>query len=91
MKPINTCQHEGFHANIDVAKIEDTGEFCASISIKCTQCDQPFKFLGLQPGLIQGGASCSITGEEARLYIEPYHGGLFTGAKFSLSPKPTKQ
>ena len=85
-----TCQHEGFHANVAVNRIEDKGEFCADIRIACSQCGQPFMFLGLPPGLKQGGASCNITGEEAHLYIEPYHGEIFSGARFELKPEPEK-
>ena len=65
------CKHEEFHASVDVIRLEDTGNFVAEIKICCRQCDLPFQFLGLQPGLDTQGAFVSIDGLEARIGISP--------------------
>jgi hypothetical protein len=66
-----TCKHENFHAKVAVARLEDIGGFMAEITIKCSQCDLPFQFLGLEPGLDMQGARVSIDGLEANIAICP--------------------
>lgn len=65
------CEHRDFQANVCIARLEDTGGFVAEITVRCTECDTPFQFLGLQPGLDTQGASVSIDGLEARIAISP--------------------
>ena len=65
------CKHEEFDATVGVARLEDSGGFVAEIRVKCRQCDKPFQFLGLQPGLDTQGATVSIDGLEARIAIAP--------------------
>jgi hypothetical protein len=65
------CKHEDFNANVGVARLEDTGGFMAEITIKCSRCDLPFQFLGLEPGLDMQGARVSIDGLEANIAIVP--------------------
>lgn len=63
------CPHEEFHADVRVDRLEDSGRFCADITIKCVQCGTPFRFLGLPCGLDLNGAAVSVDGTEARLAI----------------------
>jgi hypothetical protein len=63
------CTHEEFSANVQVARVEDTGHFNAEIRIHCVQCGERFCFLGLPTGLDLNGASVSADGTEARLAI----------------------
>lgn len=65
------CKHENFHAKVDIDRLEDTGQFMAGITVKCTQCNKPFQFLGLEPGVDTGGARVSVDGLEARIAICP--------------------
>lgn len=65
------CDHQNFLANVNVARLEDTKQFVADITIKCKDCNAKFQFLGLQPGLNIQGATVSIDGLEARLGICP--------------------
>lgn len=65
------CAHEGFQANVRVARFQDTGGFMAEIRIHCAKCGKAFQFLGLEPGLDFGGARVSIDGLEANLAIVP--------------------
>lgn len=69
------CPHEHFDAHVKVGRLlrkeGDThaNRFCADITIKCLQCGEPFRFLGLPCGLDLEGASVSADGTEARLAI----------------------
>lgn len=64
-----TCKHEEFFANVRVNRLEDSGRFMADIRIKCVQCNEAFRFLGLPAGMDANGAAVSADGEEARLAI----------------------
>jgi hypothetical protein len=65
------CRHEDFKANVRVARLEDSGRFMAEITVRCSQCDKPFQFLGLEPGVDLDGARVSIDGLEANIAIAP--------------------
>lgn len=65
------CPHMNFRADVAVNRLEDTGQFNAGIRIRCAECDLPFEFLGLAPGLDLQGARVSIDGQEALLAIVP--------------------
>ncbi len=66
-----SCKHEDFKANVAVARLEDSGRFVAEITIVCTQCDTPFRFLGLKTGFDTSGARINVDGTEARIAICP--------------------
>lgn len=65
------CKHEDFKADVRVARLEDSGGFMAEIRIKCAQCELPFEFQGLKPGIDLQGARVSIDGQEANIAISP--------------------
>ena len=65
------CKHMNFAANVEVARLEDSGRFMADITIKCSECGEPFQFVGLEAGLNLNGATVSIDGLEARMAILP--------------------
>lgn len=65
------CEHKNFRADVDVNRLEDTGQFMADIRIRCFECDLPFEFLGLECGLDLHGARVSIDGQEAHIAIAP--------------------
>ena len=66
-----TCRHMNFKANVNVARLEDSGRFMADVRITCTDCGLPFQFNGLPAGLATNGAAVSVDGLEARLSISP--------------------
>lgn len=50
-----TCEHNAFETTTKVARLTDdkTGELrsvVAEISIRCTECDTPFRFAGVDTG-----------------------------------------
>ena len=65
------CKHLEFAAEVRVARLEDTGGFMAEVRVTCAQCQKPFQFLGLEPGLDTQGARVSIDGLEANIAIAP--------------------
>ncbi|TIR78836.1 MAG: hypothetical protein E5X15_10485 [Mesorhizobium sp.] len=65
------CKHMNFGASVAVNRLEDTGRFMADVTIRCADCNEPFQFIGLEPGLKMNGATVSIDGLEARLAISP--------------------
>lgn len=65
------CRHQNFKAAVKVVRLEDTGRFMAEVRVQCAECDLPFQFLGLEPGLDMNGARVSIDGLEANIAICP--------------------
>lgn len=65
------CAHKNFSANVSVSRLEDSGRFMAEVTIHCSDCGEPFQFLGLEPGVHLGGARVSIDGLDACLAIAP--------------------
>lgn len=70
------CDHMNFMANVEVARLEPskiggTMRFSADVTIHCTECGVPFRFIGLPAGVDLNGAATSVNGEEARLAIAP--------------------
>lgn len=47
---VSTCKHEHFAAEVAVQRLGEGDDviknFVAEIQIKCSQCDQPFHFVG---------------------------------------------
>lgn len=66
---MSKCVHMNFSAQVNVHRLSDTGRFSADINIKCSECQEPFRFLGLPAGLDLNGACVSADGTEARLAI----------------------
>lgn len=65
------CPHLKFKANIKVNRLEDIGRFTADVTVHCLDCEIPFQFLGLLPGVDLNGARVSVNGQEAHLAIAP--------------------
>ncbi len=69
--PSETCPHQGFAADVAVNRLEDTGKFVADIRIRCVQCDEAFRFLGVPSGLRFDAPTVSIDEVELHVPIEP--------------------
>lgn len=70
-KPASACRHMNFDAKVGIARLENVGRFVAEIRIRCTDCDTPFQFRGLEAGCDTDGARVSIDGLEANIAIVP--------------------
>ncbi len=66
-----TCKHEDFHSDIRVNRIEDLGEFCVELQVRCTQCDTPFQFTGLQTAIASHVPCVSTFGDVVNLPMVP--------------------
>ena len=66
-----TCEHKDFAAHVSVNRLEDSKRFQADVTIHCSVCGKPFRFIGLPLGLNLVGAAMSVDGREARLAIAP--------------------
>lgn len=83
------CRHLEFASFLSVARLEDTGKFVAELRVICIHCREPFRFVGLTPGLSFVEPSCSIDGREALLPIEPeVEKRLFAGARYQMPSPP---
>lgn len=67
MSGSSKCPHFNFQANVDVARIEDTGLKYAHITIRCADCGRPAEFRGLPCGISPDQPASSVGAEEARL------------------------
>ena len=85
----HACRHLTFGAFVAVQRLEDTGRFVAELRVLCLHCREPFRFIGLTPGLSYVEPSCAIDGTEALLPIEPeVEKRLFAGARYVVPPPP---
>lgn len=92
MKEPKDCRHEEFYTAVKVARILDVGKFVAEISIKCVECGEPFRFVGVPAGLAYDRPHCSIDGLELHAPIEPeIEKRLHDRATFQFTAPPTRQ
>lgn len=68
---MTVCGHHNFKCDCKVGRMEDSGRFILETTVKCADCDKPFQFLGLQPGMDFDGARVSIDGLEMVVGICP--------------------
>lgn len=83
------CQHaDEFGVTVTVTRMEDTGRFTADIKVRCASCGEPFRFLGVPPGIRWDRPTCSIDGLELHVPIEPEgEPRMFAGATFAMPPE----
>jgi hypothetical protein len=85
------CPHENFDATVAVGRFLDTGRFMADISVHCTDCGEPFRFMGVPAGLDWERPMVSIDGLELHAPIEPEIATrLAERATFQMPLIPTK-
>lgn len=91
MKDPKDCIHENFAANVAVGRILDAGKFCADITVKCADCGEPFRFVGVDAGFDLSRPMVSIDGLELRAPIEPeIEKKLHDGARFVVPEIPKR-
>jgi hypothetical protein len=92
MKAPVECKHESFDAHVSVGRMEDTGRFMADVKITCTECNEPFRFLGVPPGISWERPACSIDSLELHAPIEPEgEKQLFARATFQMPPELSRR
>lgn len=74
-----SCEHKNFAARVAVNRLEDTGRFSADVTIHCSDCQEPFRFMGLPAGSSWRWPTVSIDGLELRAPIEPQGAPVLQG------------
>ncbi|GAB3156366.1 hypothetical protein GCM10027258_62690 [Amycolatopsis stemonae] len=74
--PDKPCPHTVFIGDVQVGRLTETDDgpviaFSADIKIKCAQCDEPFRFMGLPAGILRSRPAVSIDETELRAPIRP--------------------
>lgn len=80
--PDKACAHLDFVANVNVARMLDgmgdpppqdvpATSYSAEITVQCKNCGEPFRFMGVQAGLMPSRPMCSIDETELRAPIRP--------------------
>ena len=77
--PENPCPHLDFIGDMDVTRLQDSeGEdgvtiaYTVSITVKCSECDEPFVWMGHYPiGDLPGDPAISVDRRELRAPIRP--------------------
>ena len=88
---MSDCRHEQFKADVAVNRLEDSGKFIADIRVRCAQCDEPFRFIGVHAGLAFDRPMVSIDETELHAPIEPQgEPRLQTSASFQMPHIPTR-
>jgi hypothetical protein len=74
--PDKPCPHEDFRADVEVNRLTDvdggpvTG-YSADVRIRCAQCDEPFRWIGVQAGLNSGRPMVSVDETELHAPVRP--------------------
>lgn len=88
---MTNCAHENFLAKVTVVRLQDSGRFSADVAIKCAECGEQFRFLGLQAGVSHEQPMVSIDGLELRAPIEPEgEARLHTTALYQIPETPKR-
>lgn len=75
--PDRACLHEDFVANVEVNRITGSDDdptiiaYDTSITVSCANCDERFRWIGVQAGLNPGRPMCSVDETELRAPIRP--------------------
>lgn len=71
------CSHSEFRADVEVHRVVgDEGptagvDYMADVRIRCVECGEPFRFLGVPSGLSFEAPMTSVDGLELHAPIEP--------------------
>jgi hypothetical protein len=85
------CPHENFEAWVKVGRMLDSGKFMAEITVSCTECDEPFRFVGVEAGLNFERPMVSIDGLELHAPIEPEGAKrLHASASYTMPEIPSR-
>ena len=70
------CPHNNFDATVEVNRLCDKPDgpvnaYAADIRIRCRDCDEPFRFIGVPAGLRPNRPTCSVDETELHTPIRP--------------------
>jgi hypothetical protein len=73
------CKHESFRVHAEVARLEDIGQFSVDVRVWCSDCGEPFEWVGLPGGFSHYQPCVSIDCQELRAPIVPRGGKVQPG------------
>lgn len=70
------CEHENFTANVDVNRLSQVpgapvSGYSADITVRCSDCEEPFEWIGAPVGLSPRAPAVSVDGRELRAPMRP--------------------
>lgn len=85
------CEHEEFSAKIATARLtDDSGRvrnFVAEISINCSQCGEPFHFIGVDAGFAFRCPTVNVDATTLHAPIAPGIGGIASKLTYEAPPR----
>jgi len=74
--PDKPCPHEDFEAEVEINRLSGTESgpveaFQANIRVRCAHCEEPFRWIGVQAGLMPDRPMVSVDETELRAPIRP--------------------
>lgn len=88
-----SCPHDTFQVSANVGRLTkgDGGPvtgYTADITVRCTQCNLPFRFIGLPAGTHHSEPRVNLDGTELRAPIEPATHQKFAAiASYTMPPR----
>lgn len=75
MPPEPPCPHVNITGNIEIQALTDSNDdvegYSTSIRVWCVDCDEPFVWMGLEPGLSPLRPMCDVSGEQLNAPLRP--------------------
>lgn len=75
--PDRACPHEDFSATVEINRLTETegaavpDAYSAAVRVVCAQCGEPFRWIGVEAGLMPGRPMCSVDETELRAPLRP--------------------
>lgn len=75
--PDRACPHENFDAVVDVNRLGKSDDdptiigYTADIRVWCTDCKEPFRWIGVQAGMSPARPMCSVDEGDLRAPLRP--------------------
>lgn len=71
-----TCEHDSFAAVVEVSRITDGDggpltNLYADVRVRCADCGEQMRFIGVEPGLSPRRPMCEVGGLELRCPMQP--------------------
>jgi hypothetical protein len=74
--PDRACEHLHFESSVTVQRLTSTDDgpvtgYVAEVLVRCADCQEPFRWIGVPAGLSPAGPRVSVNEEELRAPVRP--------------------